>query len=324
MKIGQLLFALLIFAFSSCAVIRNKMTSQTFDTSFGSETELKYSPIYWQTNTFNKTTIEKSSFVVSVKLQDIEKPLFMQFDLGANRSMLYGNTLSALCEKYPTLRDDTIKKENYSIFNNAKIEINDSHILTANRLYVKKDFGQSKIDTNYIIIGTLGYDILGDNILILDFKSNRFAISESIPAEMESKACFIDHADLNKFPIILPFRLGKKKIRLFYDTGSSMFPILTGTNRLKKLSKQRKIKEVDFVSSWGKEVLIFKPVETKNKVGNLVIGNIDLGKVEIFGQKKLNNLSYAGSYLYGFTGNVIFDKKILIINRKDNSFGILK
>ena len=324
MKTGLLLFTLLILTFSSCAVIRNKMTSQTFDTFLGPKTDLIYSPIYWQANTFNKTTIEKSSFLVSVKLQGIEESIFMQFDLGANRSMLYGNTISAFCEKYPTLRDDTIKKENYSIFNNAKIEINDSHTLTANRLYIKKDFGQSKIDTNFIIIGTLGYDILGDNILILDFKSNRFAISESIPTEMESKACFIDKADLNKFPIILPFRLGKKKIRLLYDTGSSMFPILTGTNRLKKISKHRKIKEVDSVSSWGKEVPIFMPVETKDKIGNLIIGNIDLGKIAVFGEKKMNNLNYVGSYLYGFTGNVIFDNKILIINRKDNSFGIIK
>jgi hypothetical protein len=300
------------------------MTSQTFNTFLGPEKDLVYSPIYWQTDTFNKTTIEKSSFLVSVKLQGIEESLYMQFDIGANRSMLYGNTISAFCEKYPTLRENIVDKEDYSIFNNSKIKINDSHTITADRLYIKKDFGQSKIDTNYIIIGSLGYDILADNILILDFKSNRFAISESIPDEMKSKACFIDNADLNKFPVILPFRLGKKKIRLLYDTGSSMFPVLTGTNRLKKISKQRKIREVDSVSSWGKEVPIFMPVETKDKIGNLIIGNIDLGKVTIFGQKKLNNLSYVGSYLYGFTGNVIFDDKILIINRKENSFGIIK
>jgi hypothetical protein len=324
MKPSLLLYALLILTFTSCGVIRNKMTSQTFDKSMGPVKDLIYSPVYWQSNTFNKTTIEKSSFLVSVKLQGIEESLYMQFDLGANRSMLYGNTISAFCEKYPALRDDTIKKENYSIFNNAKIGINSSQILTANRLYVKKDFGQSKIDTNFIIIGTLGYDILGDNILILDFKSNRYAISESIPTEMESKADFIHNADLNKFPIILPFRLGKKNIRLLYDTGSSMFPILTGTNRLKKISKHRKVKEVDSVSSWGKEVPIFIPVETKDKIGNLKIGNIDLGNIAVFGEKKLNILSYVGSYLYGFTGNVIFDDKILIINRKDNSFGIIK
>jgi hypothetical protein len=129
--------------------------------------------------------------------------------------------------------------------------------------------------------------------------------------------------DLNKFPIILPFKFGKKKIRLFYDTGSSMFPIVTGTNRLKKISKHRKIKEADSVSSWGKEIPVFKPIETKNKIGNLVIGNIDLGKPEVYGLKKMNKLRFLGRYIYGITGNVIFNDKILIINRVKNSFGII-
>jgi len=194
----------------------------------------------------------------------------------------------------------------------------------ADRLYVKNDFGQSKIDTTQIIIGSLGYDIMGDNVLILDFKSDKFAISESIPTELKSKANYIPNADLNKFPIILPFKYGKKKVRLFYDTGSSMFPILTGTNRLKRVSKHRKIQEIDSISSWGKFIPVFKPLETKDKIGSLVIGNIDLGKVNIYGVKEMNKLKFLGRYLYGITGNVIFDNKILIISRKDNSFGSIE
>ena len=102
-----------------------------------------------------------------------------------------------------------------------------------------------------------------------------------------------------------------------------MFPILTGTNRLKKIAIQRKIEEVDSVSSWGEMIPIFKPVKTKDKIGNLTIGDIDLGTIEIYGGKKLNKLTYIGKYLYGITGNVVFDNKILIIDRKNNRFGII-
>lgn len=324
MKIRLLTFLLLPVLLSSCSVLRNRMTCQTFKSISGNTTYLKYSPIYWQKDSLGQKLLEKSVFLVQVKIKGIEEPVFMQFDLGANRTMLYGNTLSAFCEKYPELKKDTINKEDYIVLNNAEISINDSISLLADRLYVKKDFGHNKIDTTVIIIGSMGYDIIGDNILILDFKSNRFAISERIPIEMESKAKYIDNADLNKFPIILPFRYGKKRIRLFYDTGSSMFPILTGTNRLKKVSKHRKIQEIDSISSWGKAISIFRPLEIKDRIGNLVIGSVDLGKVDIYGVKKMNSLKFTGRYLYGITGNVVFDDKILIISRKSNSFGIIE
>jgi hypothetical protein len=324
MKIRLLIFVIFIITFNSCGVLRNKMTVKTFETHSGISAELIYSPIHWETDTFGGISIVKAAFYVPVKLQGIKETLFMQFDLGSTRSMIYGKTLSAFCEKYPALKKDTIKKENYSIFKNASIAINDSQTLIAKRMYVPKDYGQSKIDTNFIIIGTLGYDILGDKTLIIDFKSDRYAISESIPNEMKSKVRYIHKADLNKFPIILPFRLGKKKIRLIYDTGSSGFPILTGTNRLKKISKHRKIEQVDSVNRFGKMIPVYKPVETEDKFENLAIDKLDLGKVNIYGVSLLNKLGLTGNYLYGLTGNVIFKNKILIINRKDNTFGIIE
>jgi len=324
MKIRPLLFAALVITFNSCGVLRNKMTVKTFETHAGINAELIYSPIHWETSTFAGISIAKAAFYVPVKIQGIEETLFMQFDLGSTRSMIYGKTLSAFCEKYPALRNDTINKGNYSIFKNTHIALNDSQTLIAKQMYVPKDFGQSKIDTNFIIIGTLGFDILGDKTLIIDFKSDRYAISESIPNEMKSKMSYIHKADLNKFPIILPFRLGKKKIRLFYDTGASGFPILTGANRLKKISKHRTIEQVDSVSRFGKMIPVYKPVETKDNVGNLTIGHLDLGKVNIYGVSLLNKLGLTGNYLYGLTGNVIFKNKILIINRKDNTFGIIE
>lgn len=323
MKIRSFTLFLLSVLLSSCSVLRNKMTIQTFDSLPGNNSDLTYSPIYWQKDTLGEMIIEKSSFLVPVKIRGIEEGLFMQLDLGIARTMLYGNTLSALCKKYPVLQKDHVNKGNYIVLNNARISVTDSILLSADRLFVKKDFGQSRLDTSIIIIGSFGYDIIGDNNLVLDFKSDRYAISENIPFEMESKASYIDKVDLNKFPIILPFRIGKKRVRLFYDTGSSMFPIVTGTNRLKKMSEHRKIKEAGSVSSWGKEIPVFRPTETKSKIGNLVIGNFDLGKPEVYGLKTMNKLRFLGRYLYGITGNVIFNDKILIINRGKNRFGII-
>lgn len=324
MKTKPILLIFLSILFSSCAVLRNKMTSKTFEPLISDKNELIYSKFQWKEDSLQGALIEKSSLFVPVKFKGINEELFMQLDLGANRTMLYNNTLAAFSERYPDLKKDIIQKETYSIYNNATIKPNDFQTLKANRLYVLKNFGQTKIDSNFIVIGTLGYDILGDNVLILDYKTNRLAICENIPKEQESKITYIKGADLERFPIILPFRLGKKRIRLFFDTGSSMFPILTGTNRLKKIAKHRKIESVDSVSSWGKMIPIFKPIETKDNMRNLTIQNIDLNKIEVYGERRLNKLIYVGRYLYGITGNVVFDKKTLIIDRKNNRFGIIE
>ncbi|MDA3818447.1 MAG: hypothetical protein PF486_13780 [Prolixibacteraceae bacterium] len=99
--------------------------------------------------------------------------------------------------------------------------------------------------------------------------------------------------------------------------------VLTSTKRLKKIAANRKIDTVGFGSSWGVVSPYFKAKEMKidNK---LFLGNISLGKVEIFGSDDLNFLSFIGNYLYGITGNVIFNNSILIIDRKNNKFGIIK
>ena len=55
----------------------------------------------------------------------------------------------------------------------------------------------------------------------------------------------------------------------------------------------------------------------------LTIGTVDLGSCEVYGVKKMNKLKILGNYLYGITGNVVFDNKILIIDRKNNRFGII-
>jgi hypothetical protein len=52
--------------------------------------------------------------------------------------------------------------------------------------------------------------------------------------------------------------------------------------------------------------------------------SLRLGEVNIYGENGLNGLRLTGNYLYGITGDVIFKNKILIINRKNNTFGIIE
>ncbi len=319
-----LILFVVVMTFSSCGLYRRKLTRQTFNTTDYKTEKIAYSPIIWESDSVGKTLIKKTSFLVPVYINGINKKLYMQFDLGAEISILYENTLKKLY-KEQNLELDTLNSKKGNLYiKNVELTINKNVKITADKFYVWRNMGSTNLDTSPTIVGTLGYDIIGDNILILDFKGNRYALTNKIPESMKDKTQFIDNPDLNKFPIILPFKLGKKKIRLMYDSGASMFPILTGTRRLKKLSENGVIDNIGYVDSWGKKIRIYKQQELKPAIGNLYIGNIDLGKIDIYGVNMYNKLSYAGDYLFGITGNVLFENKIIIIDRKDNRFGIIE
>ncbi len=313
-----LFFSLIL---SSCGLIRKSLTKQTFNPIEYKTDKLSYSPIIWQNDSIGDSLVKKTSFCVPVKIKGIKQKVYMQFDLGSNISMFYENALLSLHSKLVS-KFDTIKGKIY--LSNVDIGINNEIKLIADKLYVKREFGYNEFDSTFPIIGTLGYDIIGKSILILDFKNNRYALTEKIPKKLSAKIEYIEGADLDKFPIILPFKLGEKKIRLMFDTGSSMFPILTGTKRLKKISKNNVIDSVGVINSWGSNIPVYRPKEYKDGIGDLFIGNIDLGKINVYGIDKMNSLTYFGKYFFGITGNIIFENAIIIIDRKDNKFGIIK
>ncbi|HEX2967901.1 MAG TPA: hypothetical protein VHO46_02265 [Bacteroidales bacterium] len=311
-----------LFLASSCGMIRNKMTVTTFNRVDIKNDKIHYSPIEWSLDTINGK-IRKSAMYIPVRIMGDERNLKMQLDLGANSSVLYMKTINALGVDNPSLlKNVSVNKGRYS-YSNTGIIINDGTCLYADRIPALAAMGDSTLAEASATIGTLGYDIIGDNVLLIDFINDSIAITGKLPVEIERMATFIRNPDLKKFPVILPFKMGNKKLRLFYDTGSSSFQILTGTKRLKKVSVNREIEVADSASSWGRTIYLYKAENPKIK-GNLFIDKYDLGKIDIIGTDNLNPLSLAGKYIFGITGNEIFRNSILIIDRKNNRFGIIR
>ncbi|MFO7940923.1 MAG: hypothetical protein R6U66_14340 [Bacteroidales bacterium] len=320
----KLLALFIVAAFSlgvqSCRLYRNKMTIQSFGPVQYHPESIAYSPIIWHSDSVGDEWIEKTSFFIPVTLNGISEKLYMQFDLGSPVTLLYGNTLEALAEKYPAIQEKIVVTEKErTYFHDARLNLSDSICLSAKKLPVIK-YGSSAIDTGFTIVGSTGYDLIGDNVLILDFKNDRYALTDFMPSELSEKVKYIEEPDLARFPIILPFYIGDKKIRLFYDSGSSLFPILTGTNRLKRLDQTHGVDTVGPLNSWGKQHLYARVKEG----ATLSFNGLNLGKIDVYGRKDLNILKLTGGYVYGITGNALFADKIIVIDRKNNKFGIVE
>jgi len=296
------------------------MTVATFNPVKHHPEQIVYSPIVWHSDSVGDEWIEKTSFYIPVKLNGIGNNLFMQFDLGSPVTLLYGHTLDALAENYAAIADNIfVNEKERTYFHDASLMLNDSLSLTASKLPVI-EYGSSTLDTGFTIVGSTGYDLIGDNVLILDFTLNRYALTDSLPAVFSQYVKYVEDADLAQFPIILPFRLGSKRIRLFYDSGSSLFPILTGTNRTKKLDHTLGVDTVGPLNSWGEQQYYLRV----NEAASVAFNGQDLGTTDVYGSKQLNALKLTGRYLYGITGNRLFDDKIIVIDRKNNRFGVVE
>jgi len=301
------------------------MSSSSFTQISIESDSIYYTPIIWNYDTLKNGETKKTAMYIPVYVKDFDQYAKMQFDLGANLTMFYNKTLNALSEEYPDIKSRLkLTKKGNNYYENAVISINDGVLLKKEKLHVMMNMGHDTLPETMPDIGTIGYDILDDYILIIDYINDRIALVTEIPDEFEKEVKFIEKVDLKYFPIILPFKLGQKKIRLLFDTGSSSAQVLTSTRRLKRLAHKREIEPIDSAYSWGKLEIIYKAKALKNKKSNLYIGDIDLGKVQVTGYDRLNILSILGRYLYGITGNVKLDNCIIVIDRKNNRFGITK
>lgn len=323
-KFNSTILIVFTLSFSSCRIARNLMPSSSYTSIEIKNDSIYYTPIIWSYDSLSDGDVKKRAMYIPVYIKDFEKNALMQFDLGANVSGFYFKTLNLLIEEFPEIQNHIKTTEKGRVYyENAKISINEGVTLHKDNFYVWRNMGHDTLPKSIPIIGTIGYDILDDYILIVDYKNERIALVKKLPLELEKKVIFIENADLKKFPVILPFKLGKKKIRLLFDTGSSSAQVLTSTKRLKKLAVGREIIPIDSGYSWGKLNVEYKAKSSKFKEPILYIDNINLGKVEVTGVESLNKMfTISGNFLYGITGNIMFGNRIIVIDRKNNRFGI--
>lgn len=166
----------------------------------------------WSLDTLKNGEVKKTAMYIPVYVNDIEQYAKMQFDLGANVSMFYYKTLSALSEEHTVIKSrlKLTKKGNY-YYENAVLGLNNGVVIEKNKLHVMKNMGHDTLPETMPVIGTIGYDILDDYVLIIDYKNDRIALATELPDELEKEVKFIENADLKHYPIILPFKLGDRK-----------------------------------------------------------------------------------------------------------------
>lgn len=311
---------ILILLIASPLVIsyyRGKATLHTFEMS-SDERLKKATKIKWLENMkIGDVIFNKPAFSIPVQIEGIEaKNLFMQFDSGSPYSMLYGNKLKLL-KKHIKMVQDSVEGD---YVKNAKIHFG-ATTLSANKLPVKYIYKEKELDSTFIQIGTLGYDAFSDRTLILDFKNEEISITEKPAEDLGFSLNYIDSPSVDKFPLFFKAKINDKKVRLMYDTGSSLFPIITNSKKINEINPEIKIDTLCCAESWGKS----EPIYRKQTDATVAIGGVNFKDQYFYASPRLDILNNVPGWLfYGITGNILFDDKIVVIDTKNNVFGIVK
>ena len=296
---------------------RNSKTINTFKV-FSEPKEIVYSEIIWKSDSIQNMLVEKAFFFVPVKIEGIRENLYMQFDTGIPETCFYGITLNKLLESNTSMKTE-YSKDSIQFLKNPVLNIGEMKF-KADKIEMLKR-GSEKIDSSFIIIGSIGLDAIVGRTLILDFKKNKIAITEKNINQLGKSFDFIANSSVDKFPLLIPAKIGEENTRLFFDSGSSMFSLLTSEKRLAKLQSKKKIEKLCCISSGGKDYEIYR----KQISENIQIGNNIKKEEYVYGFFRLNFIDYIpSSIIYGITGNRMFDNEIIVIDNKKNILGIEK
>lgn len=287
----------------------------------------KWVPFNWLGDSIGDKYFENLAMTVPVTIDKLPYKFQMQFDLGAVTTVIYGNTIKPYLAKHPSLNaklDTTLVfliegKRNF-MFKNISLKLGKQKFENINIGHFA-NFGTNihpdSIKTNTIKhIGTIAPDLLENKILIIDYPNKRLRITKKIPKEYQDVS-FVDLI-VNDGRIFLPFKINEKQEDLLFDTGSSIFSLLTTEEKANNIAQQA-ISDSLKIPSWGQQITLYG----KKVIAPIELGNKKLEDITVFYDKeKMMDGFLKEENIWGITGNSFFLNNTIIIDYKNKKFGI--
>jgi hypothetical protein len=261
------------------------------------------------------------ALLVPVELKGHPGKFWMQFDLGAPITVLYSGKIASLQARDGGVVMRADKKQEY--IDNISLQIGSQPVLAkALRVYkTKEPIHWNKPDEQQII-GTLGSDFIDGRVLVIDYPNKRFALHSRLPADIEAG---VNYGPL-KFKerrLLIPFSLNGKTRDLMFDTGSSAYSLLTSESNWKALARPGAVATRSGINSWGNTLYVNEvATDASVKIGST---NFKLGKVAyVEGTSLMQDLLMRFSGMGGMSGNRLFLNKTIVVDTREQRFGISK
>ncbi len=277
-------------------------------------------PFYWQGDSVNSKWEPHTAILIPVKLKNCPKQFYMQFDLGSPYSLFYTNKLAAIQSKYPKALqlDKTADKLLNFSFKAGKMPV------TAKEIVVKQ-FDSSSINwkSNSIeIIGTLGVDLIDGKTAVIDYPAKKLVLSAAVSPKLLPRLSLNDFMYVGR-RILFPSVIQGKQTMLYFDTGSSMYELLTSKQTCEALAVPGTALIQNKVWSWSR----FLTANSLASNASITIGGINVPVHYVTYMEGTSN-SQAEQMMKmgigGMTGNKIFLDYKLVLDTKNKKFGLVK
>jgi len=288
---------------------------------------IEWIPFTWTSDSVSGKYIEKLAINISATIDKLPHKFTMQLDLGALTTEFYGKTLNPYLRKYPILNDklDTTKTywsqgEKYPMFRNVNLQLGNV-LFKGIDIGLFKNFGtepssdliNSEMEVH---IGTIAPDLFQNKILIIDYKKNRIAVTETLPTEFQNAP--FEKFEIKDGRIKIPFLINGKVENLMFDTGSSLFSLVTTKQNAKEIGGTEIVDSLR-VPSWDKYIT-FYGLKT---ISPIMFGNRNLeSSIVYYDEVNSFDYLYKSENIWGITGNAYFFNDVIIIDYKNNRFGV--
>jgi hypothetical protein len=287
--------------------------------------KLKWIPFYWNSYQTKTRYFDKSAIMVDIKIDNLPYNFKMQFDLGADVTMIYKKTFANFKKeslKYKSRIDSVLNNgEKTPVYKNINLNTGSATFKNID-LYINENMGYSfNIDSidlkKSISIGTIGADLFKGKFLIIDYPNSRIAVTDKLPKELSSLD-FIKTKKLNDSRFFVPLLIDGKIQDLLFDTGTAMFPLVTSEKNAITISDTA-IKDSLEISSWGKYYYTYGNQITKS----IKMGNTDLPTGLVYYDKITKfDAWFENNNFWGIVGNAFFINNIVVIDYKNYRIAI--
>ncbi len=302
---------------SSCIsnFVRKSDTYNTFNEASFSD-NIIYNDIVFTDNNY--------ALLIPVFFENYPDTVFFQLDVGTSQTVLYENALSVL-----NLNTDKVRKvKGVSYYLKPTLKLNQQDYIVADSLIIIPSSksteelakgSQDKTKRERLILGTLGYDFIYPRAIILDFQNKKYRLTETVDYNHFHDFYFLKGVSCDKSLMTLKIKIGKKKMKVIYDSGSGACGVVVLEKKWDKFDGEIK-DTIRNLSSWGKETILY----SKEISDNLIIGQDTISNVKLYKSNIEENYKL-GFYILGvkgIIGNSLFFNKSIIVDTKNNKFGI--
>ena len=284
----------------------------------------------WYGDSVSGRYFDKLAILLPVKIDNINANFMAQFDLGASETVLYGNTLknyypgrAFLYSLLDTLHPGT-SDAGVVIYPSKKIALHIGNYTTKDVLFFENYGDEVPKDSLFTSsekhIGTIGADFTKNKVLIIDYPNHKMCLLDTMTKYWSSRAVFVNCKVKNN-RIQLPLTINEQVHWIMFDTGASIFPLSTNKQFWESTVDPDAKVDTLKVNSWGEKVRYY---------GAPIRSAVYLGKFKLSPQKAWYTENQRlldfnkGEGITGTTGNAYFFDNVVIIDFRNNRFGIVK